>query len=124
MVALPTIYWRIIADGGNPVGAWKHMGNPSGTIFINNDFIYGSDGCNRVCAAYRREGNRLVVESAWSTLMGCFPHEPSFSAKDLQFRSLAYTVDGDRLTLYAGWRSPIEFERDPDGEVDFSATCS
>lgn len=83
------VQWALVS--GLDARGWK--ASPPSATFADGK-VTGSTGCNRFNASYERDGGRLEIQPAATTLVGC---EPSAQAVERDFVAALERVGGWRL---------------------------
>jgi heat shock protein HslJ len=99
--ALEGIEWRLTHHVGTEGELVPVVEDVMATATFVGGSVAGSTGCNRYHAQYRRDVNRLALETIAMTMMAC---EPERSAVERAFTSgleaaVAFAIAGDRLDL-------------------------
>ena len=89
--------WTLSYMDGRPLESEQKI-----TIHFDNDRIHGSDGCNRYSAPVTvKRGKFSIRGNITTTMMACpeFTMQQADAFTSTLKRSVAYRIDGDRLSL-------------------------
>ena len=98
---LEGVRWRAIELAGKPTPA---VLDPEREVYLEfqpGGRVSGSDGCNRVAASYRLEGEHVTFTQGIATLMACLHmNETEQPFRDALNKATRMTIAGDRLELF------------------------
>lgn len=111
-VALTGTEWQVIEYNNGRDGLVSVMAGTTITVTFGADgHMGGTAGCNGFGAPYTLDGDKLTIDSIFSTMMFCTEPEGILD-QEADFlaalaKTAAYAIEDDRLTLTAADASPV-----------------